>query len=73
MDIQLPKDLSCVEKMLILEYSAKYQTSASVVMWYTDFFAFQPRRGRFKINANQYPLMRNNRVKNPCTAASGMI
>jgi hypothetical protein len=34
---------------------------------------FQPKRGRFKSKASQYPLIRNRKVRKPWTAASGIM
>jgi hypothetical protein len=39
----------------------------------TYFFPFQANRGRFRISAIQYPLMRNRKVRKAWTAASGMM
>lgn len=39
----------------------------------TYFLTLKARSGRLRINATQYPLIRNSRVKKPWTAASGMI
>ena len=74
--IELPEDLRCVQQMLVL----KDPVTVSIVLipWYshgpaTYFFPFHANRGRFRINAIQYPLMRNKKVRKACTAASGMM
>jgi hypothetical protein len=37
------------------------------------FLPFQANRGRFKIRATQYPLIRKRNVRKAWTAASGMM
>jgi hypothetical protein len=39
----------------------------------TYFLMFQISSGRFRTKASQYPLIRNRKVRNPWTAASGMM
>jgi hypothetical protein len=51
-------------------------SNVPVIIWVdvdTYFFAFQANRGRFRIKAIQYPLMRNRKVRKAWTAASGMM
>ena len=40
---------------------------------YTNFLPFHPKRGKLRMNATQYPLIRKRRVRKACTAASGMM
>jgi hypothetical protein len=37
------------------------------------FLPFHANRGRFRIRATQYPLIRKRKVRNPWTAASGTM
>lgn len=47
---------------------------ASSRCWFSNiFFAFQASRGKLRIMAIQYPLIRNRMVKKAWTAASGMM
>ena len=39
----------------------------------TYFLMFHPMSGKLRIRGSQYPLIRNMKVRNPCTAASGMM
>ena len=72
--VQLPENLGCVKEMLVLENPVKCkchvcsQTGCS-----TYFFAFHASSGKFRIKASQYPLIKNMKVRNAWTAASGMM
>lgn len=89
MNVQLPEDLGCVQQVRVLDDPRARSVSHLVVAqpelqssgriacprwwWVTYFLAFQANSGRLTIKGSQYPLMRNRKVKNPCTAASGMM
>lgn len=64
MDIQLPEDLCRVEQVVLLEDSSIcQQTRPSTSVEKTYFLPFHAKRGRFRMSAIQYPLMRNRKVR----------
>jgi hypothetical protein len=73
--IKLPEDLCRIQEMLVLEDSA----SVSARSWpkslvaCTYFLPFQASRGRLRMSAIQYPLIRKSVVRKAWTAASGMM
>jgi hypothetical protein len=78
MNVQLPENLRRIQKMLVLKYSAHKSAIQIPIISplptkTTYFFAFQANSGRFRISAIQYPLIRNRKVRNAWTAASGTM
>jgi len=62
--IQLPEDLGRVEQMRVLVYPGpKFSTQSSTGDCITHLKPFQAVSGRFRINAIQYPLTRNKKVR----------
>ena len=67
-DVKLPEDLGRVEKVVLLEdpSSSQYSFSQTAQLGlYTYFLPFQASRGRLRIRATQYPLMRKRKVRKP--------
>jgi hypothetical protein len=76
MDIQLSEDLGGIQKMLVIDDSfnnVRIFYFRAFLPFSTNFFAFHASKGKLRMKASQYPLMRNRAVKKACTAASGMI
>lgn len=61
--VELPEDLGRVQEMLVLEDPVPINTLLHAVMCPTYFLPFQANRGRFRIRATQYPLMRKRKVR----------
>jgi hypothetical protein len=75
-NVQLPEDLGRVEQVVLLEDPIPSQYSCSQTAQLglcTYFLPFQANRGRFRISATQYPLIRKRKVRKPWTAASGTM
>lgn len=80
-NVEFPEDLGCVQQVSVVHNPAGLVSmqnkprapAGSQPRSLTYFLMFQPNSGRFKTRAIQYPLMRNKNVRNPCTAASGMM
>jgi hypothetical protein len=67
-DVELPEDLGRVKQVVLLEDPSSSQYSSSPTAQpdlYTYFLPFQANRGRFRIRATQYPLMRKRKVRKP--------
>lgn len=64
MDVQLPEDFRRIKQVVLLEdpVQRQYVLHATSIM-YTYFFPFHARRGRLRISAIQYPLIRNRKVR----------
>lgn len=74
MDVELSEDLSCIQQVLVLKDPVLISTHHLACNdAETYFFPFHANKGRFKISAIQYPLMRNRKVRKAWTAASGMM
>jgi hypothetical protein len=74
MNVQFPEDFCSIKKMLVVhDPSGSVRTESQSVELRTYFFTFQTSSGKFSIKAIQYPLMRKRTVRNPWTAASGMM
>jgi hypothetical protein len=65
MNIQLPEDLCRVEQMVLLKdpFLGQYTFLHARFGVYTYFLPFHAKRGRFRISATQYPLIRNRKVR----------
>ena len=63
--------------MLVLEDPWSHVSAVLKIACYTNtrsyFFALYARRGRLRIRAIQYPLIRKRAVRKACTAASGTM
>ena len=72
--IELPEDLRSIKQMLVVKDPVLSQWSLpGQSMRYAHFFALNASRGKLSNSASQYPLIKNKKVRNPCTAASGTI
>lgn len=72
--IQLPEDLSRVQKVCVLIYPVvRQQLLSGSFITASYLFAFHAVSGRFSTNATQYPLIRKRNVRRPWTAASGIM
>jgi hypothetical protein len=65
MNVQLPEDLCRVEQMVLLEDPVICQYNASLLDQSnsTYFLPFHAKRGKLRMSATQYPLMRNKNVR----------
>jgi hypothetical protein len=67
MDVQLPEDLCRVEQVVLLENPTCLCQPGTpppiIAPDSTYFFPFHAKRGRLRISATQYPLMRNRKVR----------
>jgi hypothetical protein len=77
MNVQLPEDLGRIKKVLVFKNPIRQLLSGSHLArgaeCLTYFLPLNANNGKFSNNANQYPLMRNRKVKKACTAASGTM
>lgn len=74
--VKLPEDLCRIQKVLIFKNPIKVSILPSLKLRLasaTYFLPFQANRGRFKMSAIQYPLIRKRNVRKAWTAASGMM
>lgn len=75
-DVQLPENLGRIQQVRVLdnpEVWRQFYVRHVRGSGHPYFLMFHARRGRFRIRATQYPLMRKRKVRNPWTAASGMM
>lgn len=71
--VKLPKDLGRVQEMLVFKDPVLVSMLLHAAGCPTYFFPFQANKGRFKIRATQYPLIRKRKVRKAWTAASGTM